>query len=165
VHHQAREEDYVRVLPILVLLTTALWGVELKPVDEATFTKVVTTGQGKVLLVNFWATYCVPCRKEMPDLVALHNKLAAKGFQLLTISADEAEQEPQAKSFLDKNRVPAPAYIKRARDDDKFINAVDTKWSGALPLSILYDRKGGRVKTWYGEVPLKELEAAVAKLL
>ena len=152
-------------LLLLALLAASVPAADLKPVDEAAFPKVVAGFQGKVLLVNFWATYCVPCRKEMPDLVALHTRLSAKGFQLVTITADEPEQEPQAKAFLDKTKVPAPAYIKRAQDDDKFINSVDRKWSGALPLSILYDRKGVRVKTWYGEVPMNELEAALAKLL
>ena len=155
----------MRLLAAFALLAVSLPAADLKPLDEAAFPKVVAAGRGKVLLVNFWATYCVPCRKEMPALVALHNRLAAKGFQLVTISADEPEQEPQAKSFLEKTKVPAPAYIKRAQDDDKFINSVDRKWSGALPLSILYDRKGSRARTWYGEVPLKELEDAVARLL
>lgn len=152
-------------LAFCLLLALALNGAELKPLDEAGFPKMVAGFRGKVLLVNFWATYCVPCRKEMPELVALQGRLAAKGFQLVTVTADELEQEPQAKAFLDKTKVPAPAYIKRAKDDDKFITSVDQKWSGALPLSILYDRQGNRVKLWNGEVPMKELEAAVAKLL
>lgn len=155
----------MRTLAALTLLSLAAHGAELKPVDEAGFAALVAGFKGKVLLVNFWATYCVPCRKEMPDLVALQNRLGAKGFQLVTVSADEPEQEAQAKAFLDKTKVPPPAYIKKAKDDDKFISSIDKKWSGALPLSILYDRQGGRVKIWYGEVPLKELEAAVGKLL
>lgn len=155
----------MRALTACVLLSLAASGAELKPVDEAGFPALVAGFKGKVLLVNFWATYCVPCRKEMPDLVAMQNRLGAKGFQLVTVSADEPEQETQAGTFLDKMKVSAPAYIKKAKDDDKFISSIDKKWSGALPLSILYDRQGGRVKIWYGEVPLKELEAAVGKLL
>ena len=149
----------------LLVFPVLLAAAELKPVDETTFPKLVPGLAGKVVLVNFWATYCVPCRKEMPALVSLHNKLAPKGFQLVTITADEAEQIPQAKAFLDQNRVPAPAYIKQAKDDDKFINSIDRKWSGALPFTLLYDKSGKRVKTWYGEIPLKELEAELAKLL
>jgi len=147
-------------LPLLLLCAA-----ELKPVNEAEFPKIVAAQKGKVVLVNFWATYCVPCRQEMPALVARHNKLAAKGFQLITISADEPEQESQARSFLDRNKVPAPAYVKRAKDDDKFINSIDPKWSGALPYTLLFDRTGKRVKVWYGEIPLTELDAALAKLL
>jgi thiol-disulfide isomerase/thioredoxin len=155
----------MRTLAAWMLLSFTVSGAELKPVDEAGFPAMVAAFKGKVLLVNFWATYCVPCRKEMPGLVAMQSRLGVKGFQLVTVSADEPEQETQAKAFLDKTKVPAPAYIKKAKDDDRFISSVDKKWSGALPLSILYDRQGGRVKVWYGEVPIKELEAAVGKLL
>jgi thiol-disulfide isomerase/thioredoxin len=155
----------MRTLIAGVLLSLAASGADLKPIDETGFAALAAGFKGKVLLVNFWATYCVPCRKEMPDLVAMQSRLGAKGFQLVTVTADEPEQEAQAKAFLDKTKVPAPAYIKRAKDDDKFINSIDKKWSGALPLSLLYDRQGRRVKVWYGEVPMKELEAAVEKLL
>jgi thiol-disulfide isomerase/thioredoxin len=155
----------MRIAAAGLLLSLAAFGADLQPLDEAGFARMVAGNKGKVLLVNFWATYCVPCRKEMPDLVALQNRLASKGFRLVTVTADEPEQEPQAKAFLDKMKVPAPAYIKKAKDDDKFINAVDKKWSGALPLSILYDKQGNRVKTWYGEIPMKELDAELQKLL
>jgi hypothetical protein len=61
--------------------------------------------------------------------------------------------------------VPTPAYIRRANDDDKFINFVDAKWSGALPALIIYDKSGRRVKSFIGETSMKDVEAAVLKLL
>lgn len=147
------------MLPMLLLAVT------LTPVDEAGLQKVVAAQKGKVVLVNFWATYCVPCRKEMPALVALEARLRTKGFQLVTVSADEPEQEPQAKTFAEQTKMPAPTYIRRAKDDDKFVNTIDPKWSGALPASFLYDRQGKKVRSFFGEVNLKDLEAAIQKLL
>ena len=82
-----------------------------------------------------------------------------------TVTADEPEQEAQALAFLDQTKVPAPTYVKRASDDDKFINSVDPKWSGALPLTILFDKTGRKVKSIYGEADLKGLEAAILGLL
>lgn len=150
----------------LLLAASSMWAADLKPVDEGTFTsKVVTPAKGKVLLVNFWATYCVPCRKEMPQLVAMEARLKAKGFQFVTVSADEPEQTKDAAAFLDKAKVPAPVYIKQAKNDDKFIGAIDPKWSGALPASFLYDKTGKKVRSFFGEVNLTELEAAIKKLL
>lgn len=137
----------------------------LAPVDEAAYPKTVAGLKGKVVLVNFWATYCVPCRKEMPQLVALDARLRAKGFQLVTVSADEPEQEADARKFLEKTKVAGPWHIKRARNDDQFIRAIDPKWSGALPASFLYNRQGRKVQAFFGEVDFKALEAAVAKLL
>jgi thiol-disulfide isomerase/thioredoxin len=144
---------------------TTLSAAALKPVDEAAYVKMVAASKGKVVLVNFWATYCVPCRKEMPALVGMQQRLAAKGFQLITVSADEPEQEKDAAAFLDKAKVAAPFYVRRAKDDDKFVNSLDPKWSGALPASFLYNRQGKKVKAYFGEVNLTQLEADILKLL
>jgi thiol-disulfide isomerase/thioredoxin len=155
----------VKLVAILMTAAGLCSAADLKPVDEASYGKTVAAAKGKVLLVNFWATYCVPCRKEMPQLVALASKYKAKGLEFITVTADEPEQMKEAAAFLDKNKVPAPAYAKQAKDDDKFINTVDPKWSGALPASFLYDRAGRKVRAFFGEIKIGELEAALQKLL
>ncbi len=151
------------VLFILVLATAVSAAAvdKLIPVDEAAYQKLVASHKGRVLLVDFWATWCEPCRKEMPALVKLQQ---SRKFQLVTISADEPEQEAGAKTFLTKNGVADPVYVRRAKDDDKFINSVDPKWSGALPALFLYDKTGKKVRSFVGETPLKDIEAALAKL-
>jgi thiol-disulfide isomerase/thioredoxin len=136
----------------------------LTPVNEAAVQKIVSANKGKVTVVNFWATWCGPCRKEMPDLIALEKKLAPKGVKLLLISADEDSDEAKAGQFLGSLKASQPWYIKKAADDDKFINSIDPKWSGALPATFIYDRSGKRVKSFFGEVEMKQIEAAVASL-
>jgi len=152
-------------LSACLLIASTAWAADLKPVDETGYPKLVASAKGKVLLVNFWATYCVPCRKEMPQLVALESRLRAQGLQFVTVTADEPEQAKDASAFLAKTKAPAPAYIKQAKDDDKFIGAIDPKWSGALPASFLYDKTGKKVRSFFGEVNVAELEAAIRKLL
>jgi thiol-disulfide isomerase/thioredoxin len=155
-----------RLTTLLALAAvTCAFGADLKPVDEAGYKKLVAASKGKVVLVNFWATYCVPCRKEMPQRVALGARYKAQGLEFVTISADEAEQKKDAAAFLDKVKAAAPVYIRQAQDDDKFAAGIDPKWSGALPASFLYDRTGKKVRSFFGEVPLTELEAAIKKLL
>lgn len=134
---------------------------KLLPLDEAVYRKTIAAGKGKVLMVNFWATWCEPCRKEMPALA----KLAGKGLQLVTISADEPEDAAAALQFLRKSGVREPAYLKQVKDDDAFIRSVDPKWSGALPALILFDRAGRKVRTFIGETDLKVVEAEIRKLL
>lgn len=160
----------MRIVTATLMLAFGLTGLtafaaDLKPVDEAGYAKLVAGSKGKVTLVNFWATYCVPCRKEMPQLVALEAKLRARGFQFVTVSADEPEQQGAAKAFLDKIKIVSPAYIRKAKDDDKFIGLVDPKWSGALPASFLYDRQGRKVRAFFGEADLNVVTAAIEKLL
>jgi thiol-disulfide isomerase/thioredoxin len=159
-----------RISTLSLVLALSLTGIQafaadLKPVDEAGYAKLVAASKGKVVLVNFWATYCVPCRKEMPQLVALEARLRARGFQFVTISADEPEQRGAAGMFLDKIKVPSPTYIRKAKDDDKFIALVDRKWDGALPALFLYDRQGRKVRSFFGEANLGVVTAAIEKLL
>lgn len=137
----------------------------LSPLDESVLQQVLKSNRGNVVLVNLWATWCAPCREEMPALVALQSKLASKGLKLITVSADEPEDEASARQFLSEQKVPAPAYIKRVENDEKFIESMDSKWSGALPASFLYDRNGRKARAFIGEVDMKELEAAIRKLL
>jgi thiol-disulfide isomerase/thioredoxin len=138
---------------------------KLTPVNEAGYRQLVAAHKGRVLLINFWATWCKPCRAEMPDLVKLAERLQAKGLDMVSISADEPEQEPEARKFMAATKVPGPLFIKNAADDDKFHAAIDAKWMGELPALILYDRNGKKVQSLLGEKPVKDLEAAIAKLL
>ncbi|MBL8211023.1 MAG: TlpA family protein disulfide reductase [Bryobacterales bacterium] len=154
----------LRVVACLLLGALLALPANLAPVDPPAYQKMVAAQKGKVVLVNFWATYCIPCRKEMPALVQLAEKYRAKGFVFVTVSADEPEDAAKAGNFLDAVKVPGPHYLRKG-DEEAFINALDPKWSGALPASFLYDRAGKKVKAYYGEVGLKELEAALVKLL
>ncbi|HWR54546.1 MAG TPA: TlpA disulfide reductase family protein, partial [Bryobacteraceae bacterium] len=98
---------------------------KLTPVDQAGYHRLLAANKGAVVLVDFWATWCVPCRTEMPELVKLQQKYRDRGVKLITISADEPETEQGALPFLKKAGATGPAYIKRTKDDDAFINAID----------------------------------------
>ena len=161
----------MKLLASLVTMAVALAAQgKLTPVDQASYPKVIAAHRGKVVLANFWATWCVPCRKEMPQLVQLSHKLAARGFDLVTISADEAEQQGAAAKLLQDNRVEGATYLLKTADNgadhDKFYPAVDAKWSsGELPALFLYDRSGKKVRSFFGETSIADLEAAITKLL
>jgi peroxiredoxin len=89
--------------------------------------------RGKVVLVNFWATWCPPCRKEMPDLEALYTRFAAKGFLVLGISDEEtAKVEP----FIRERAVSFPVLLDPGRKvNDMFVVE-------GIPKSFVYDREG-----------------------
>jgi thiol-disulfide isomerase/thioredoxin len=137
----------------------------LSPLDEQTFRQMVTAHRGKALLVDFWATWCAGCREEMPKLLALRTTYASQNFSLVTISCDEPEQERGAEAFLNKQSAPLPRYIKRAKDDDAFINSVDPKWSGALPALFLYGRSGQLAAKFIGESSTTSIDAAIKNAL
>lgn len=150
---------------ILVLAALSLSAEPLARINEITYPKVLAAQKGKVVLVDFWATWCVPCRKEMPELAKLENRMKAKGLVIIPISADEPENEADARDFLAKAGIKNFGYLKTPKDEDTFIRGVDPKWGGELPALVLYDKTGRKVKMWKGETAVVEIEAAVAKLL
>ncbi len=139
--------------------------VPLVPIDEAGFQKLVDSHKGKVVLYDFWATWCAPCRAELPQLAVLKDKLRSQGLELVTISADDREHKAAAEKFIQMYRVDGPAYVKQADDDDHFISAIDPKWNGALPALFLYDRAGHKVRSFVGATDMAALERAIHKLL
>jgi thiol-disulfide isomerase/thioredoxin len=149
----------------LLLTCAAAATCALTPIDEAGFQKLVASHKGKVVVYDFWATWCEPCRAELPRLVRLEAKLRSLGFELVTISADEPEQVAQAEKFLKQLGVPGSLYWKQAKDDDQFINSIDVKWSGALPALFLYDKAGRKIRSFVGETDIASVEAAIRKLL
>jgi hypothetical protein len=98
-------------------------------------------------------------------LVKFSAQLRARGLDFVSISADEPEQEPQARKFIVAAKVPGPLYIKSTDDDDKYAAAIHARWDGSLPASFIYDRSGKKVGAFIGEVPLKNLEDVIAKFL
>jgi thiol-disulfide isomerase/thioredoxin len=138
---------------------------KLPPVDEAAYPKTVAAHKGKVVLVEFWATWCVPCREEMPELVKLESKLRARGLDVVMISVDDPSDEAKAAKVLKDTGMPVPGFLRKADDDDKFCAAVDPAWaSGAVPAIFLYNRAGKRAKSFIGATSMKVVEAALEKL-
>ena len=89
--------------------------------------------RGKVVLLNFWATWCPPCRAEMPLLERLHREWGPKGLRIMAVT-DEAPEA--AKAFLQQNRYTLPAFIDRER------TVFDHYRIGSIPQTLIIDRRG-----------------------
>jgi thiol-disulfide isomerase/thioredoxin len=137
----------------------------LRPLDATTYRQVITSLRDTVVLVDFWATWCAPCKAEMPQLIALARRHASQGVRLLTVSVDDSAEYDAAIRFLDSRGAPARRYVKQPGQEGTFIDAIDPQWSGALPALFLYDRAGRRVARFVGETPHATIEAAIDSLL
>ena len=89
--------------------------------------------KGKVVLVNFWATWCPPCRKEMPDLQALYDKYKNQGFLVLAISDEEAAK---VQPFISERKIGYPVLLDPGRKVNELFQVE------GIPKSFVYDRKG-----------------------
>ena len=138
-------------------------------IKEADLKSLLGAGAGRErpLLVNFWATWCVPCREEFPDLVKLRAEYPAErlGFALISLD-DPSDIAGAVPEFLASARAAAfPSYLLNADDSDAAINLVDPTWSGELPATFLYDRSGALVFKHRGRVKPAELRDALDEAL
>jgi Thiol-disulfide isomerase and thioredoxins len=136
-------------------------------IDAAGLKKQVAARKGKVVVVNFWATWCGPCVEEFPALVTLQNKNAAKGLDLVTVSFDEAEDKGKVASFLSKNKLTKGTFINKGGSDldDSYIKYLEPKLPAsaavALPRTYIFDRSGKLVKVITGGQTLAQFQKAV----
>jgi thiol-disulfide isomerase/thioredoxin len=134
--------------------------------DAAGLRDAIAREKGHVVLVNFWATWCVPCREEFPALSRLQQRNATAGLRVVGISTDFASQKAAVEKFLAERHPAFPNYRKKTGGDDQdFIDAVDSSWGGELPFSVLYDRSGKKVKSFSGKLPIAAAEREIRKLL
>src|SRR5574341_507697 len=138
----------------------------VRPINEAGLRKLIKNASGKVVLVNFWATWCEPCVEEFPDLMKLAREFQPHGLEIIFVSIDDPEEiEAKVLPFLKAQNVPFRTYIKQAKDDEAFINAIDAKWSGAIPATFIYDMNGALVKRLVAQQNFKTFVETVQHLL
>ncbi|MCL4691273.1 MAG: TlpA family protein disulfide reductase [Candidatus Hydrogenedentes bacterium] len=140
-------------------------------VDKAKAETLLDETGGKVLVVNLWATWCLPCIAEMPHLTAFYNGMNSESTAFLSLSADGPRFIDDAVvPFVKEHNLPFPVYALDFEDPDPLILAgmlgvEETGWDGALPATFLFNRERKLVKHWFEEIKPGELEAAVAEVL
>jgi len=120
---------------------------------------------GKPLLINFWATWCDPCREEFPDLVKLDAQYKGK-IDFITVSLDPlSEINGDVPKFLAAMKAEMPAYLLKTPSEEAAIAAVSKQWQGGLPFTILFDEKGATLYSRQGKVKLDILLVEIEKAL
>ncbi len=121
-------------------------GLDGKPVDLAHY-------KGKVLLVDFWASWCAPCIIAIPHFRTLQSQLGAKGFQVIGISMDDVAED--ARKAATRLRVNYPVVMGDAKLGERFGGIL------GLPVEILVGRDGRILHIWQGDTPPAVIEKAV----
>jgi cytochrome c biogenesis protein CcmG/thiol:disulfide interchange protein DsbE len=113
--------------------------------------------RGKVVLVNFWATWCPPCREETPGLVRLYRDYRPRGVEMVGIAMDD-DPHQAVPPFLQRFHVPYPVLVPDLSFD--LANQIES-----LPTTLLIDRQGRVAKVYVGAIPQSEVEDELDVLL
>jgi thiol-disulfide isomerase/thioredoxin len=140
-------------------------GQSLRDLDGAGLKQFVNSRKGRVVVVNLWATWCAPCKAEFPYLVRLHNAYRARGVEVATISIDNPDKKAEAQAFLRQQKARTTNFIVKAEGLEAMANALDPQWPGAVPYTVIYDRKGRVSDKLLGAHSYAQFEAAVKKAI
>lgn len=95
----------------------------------------------KIYVVNFWATWCAPCVKELPYFERIKQEYTNKNVEVLLVSLDFPKQvDKKLIPFINKNKIQSEVVLLDDVNEDVWIKAIDETWSGALPATIIYNK-------------------------
>ena len=129
---------------------------ELKP--------LLTKNDGKTYVVNFWATWCAPCVKELPYFEKLREEYIDKDVEVILVSLDFPKQiDKRLIPFINKKQLKSNVIVLNDVNEDVWIKDIDSTWSGALPATLIYSKKGR--KFFEQSFEYEELEKELQSLL
>jgi len=106
---------------------------ELKPLLEK--------NDGKTYIVNFWATWCAPCVKELPYFEKIKKEYDDKNVEVLLVSLDFPKQvEKKLIPFINKRKLNSKVVLLDDINEDVWIKSIDENWSGAIPATLIYNK-------------------------
>jgi thiol-disulfide isomerase/thioredoxin len=118
------------------------------------------------LIVNFWATYCVPCMEEMPTFVNITNMHKREGLELLLVSLDMPSYYPdKIAQFAKEKRLPPGLLWLAETNADYFCPKIDTQWSGAIPATLFINHKTGYHKFLEQQISPVQLQGILSEML
>jgi len=139
--------------------------VELEVITADALRKLAANDSENYRLVNVWSTTCAPCIGELPEFVTINRMYRGRNFEMITITMDPPERRDVALKVLKKNYVSSKNYIFESDDRDALAEALDPKWEGPAPYTILIAPGGEIVHRWKEEIDPAKLKTAISKRL
>ena len=139
--------------------------VQLAVIEPEQLHRELTAPGEKYRLVNVWATWCIPCVEELEELVTIHRMYRKRHFELITVSADDPQSQAKALEVLQSKFCSARNYMLKVQNQDQLFDAVDAKWQGAVPYTLLIAPDGQVVHRVHGEFDPLELKRVIVEHL
>lgn len=141
-------------------------GSPVTPVSAEEFAEVLAAKRGQVLLVNYWATWCAPCLREIPDLMAVAEELADEAFSFIALSVDDPYTgQAQIEDYIERWFQGFTTYLRTDPDLDAVAAVIDPAWNEIMPTTYIIDREGQVARLIQGKVSREEFLAAVREVL
>lgn len=137
--------------------------VTLETVDDAGLKELISNKSDKLRLINVWATWCGPCVTEFPDFMEMQHMYRGRDFEFVSISADSPDKKDKALKFLQGKFASSKNYIFNVDDKYKLIEAVDPKWQGALPYTLLVEPGGEIVYAGQGPIDPHKIKRLIVE--
>jgi len=142
-----------------------LAAIDVSLLDADGFQILINKHRGKFLFINTWATWCMPCKEEFPDLVRLQEYYSDSDVVFVGISVDFPDEvESKVKPFLYSQKVNFPNYVQNFKDPADLINLLNTNWRGAVPATFIYDRQGNQQKFLLGKHSFEEFQTEIENI-
>lgn len=157
----------VALIALGLLLSARRYTAEdIRPIDAPQVKGLVAQNRGKVVVVNFWATWCPPCVVEFPDLVALEREHRDRGLVVLSVSADSPDEiHSEVIPFLEKHQPAFRVYLWQPPDTDAAVREIDPEWTGSIPATFFIDREGKTAARRFSLMSRQEMDEIVEVLL
>lgn len=128
------------VISLWLSMVVSLHSQVIPEIDREGITQLIQKDNDTTYVINFWATWCSPCVKEIGFFEELHRKYASEKLQVILVSLDFPNQkERRVVPFLHEKGISAPVRLVTDLDYNSWINLVDPSWSGAIPATLIYN--------------------------
>ena len=144
--------------------TSAAPVTQIRTVTAKQIRALVDDSKGKVVVVNFWASWCPPCVREFPAIIKVYKQYHDKGLDMFAVSMNAPEEMADIERFLQTYKPPFRIY-RADTQDETFPQAVLKDWSGEMPMTLVFNTAGQRVLAHKSELTYEELSGKVAALL
>jgi peroxiredoxin len=135
--------------------------VTVNTIDEQGLKELVKNSSDKLRLINIWATWCGPCVTEFPEFIAINRMYRRRDFEFISVSADDPAKKEKVLKFLQQQQASNTNYLFAVDDKYKLIEAIDPKWQGALPYTLLVEPGGKIVYSKQGPIDPDEIKRLI----
>jgi thiol-disulfide isomerase/thioredoxin len=133
--------------------------------DASKFKALKKKYQGKVLFINTWATWCLPCKEEFPDLVRLARNYKDSDVAIVGVSVDYPDEvTSKVIPFLSRQQVNFPNFVQNFKEPEDLINLFNIKWRGAVPATFIYDKEGNQRAFLLGKHTFEEFRSEIERI-